>query len=205
MNDSLNPSPNRTSNLARWLRRMLISILILAVAPAIFVIDAIRRANFSVIVDGEAYRSGQMNAEQLARVIKQYGIKSVINLLGTNKSIWYRNEFETSEQLGVRHYDFGLSANQEVSLSEMDEIVKTLRVAPKPILIHCKAGADRSGLVSALYCLAIKGETPAQADRELSIWYGHIPLAPSRTVAMDHSFWRYVSNYGANTNELLAP
>jgi protein tyrosine/serine phosphatase len=71
----------------------------------------------------------------------------------------------------------------------MAEIIQMLRAAPKPVLIHCKAGADRAGLISALYCLALKNEKPATADQELSIRYGHISFG--RTLAMDNSFWRY--------------
>lgn len=176
----------------RWFRRILIAILIIFISPVIYVIDAIHRANFGVVVEGEAYRSGQMNAEQLAQVIRKYRIQSIINLRGTNTSEWYQDEVKLTAKLNVRHYDFALSANREVSVDEMDIIIKTLRAAPKPVLIHCKAGADRSGLVSALYELALEGQPPNLADRQLSIWYGHIPVA--KTIAMDRSFWSYVSN-----------
>jgi hypothetical protein len=59
------------------------------------------------------------------------------------------------------------------------------------------------GEVSALYCLTLKGETPAQADRELSVWYGHIPL--TGTIAMDYSYWHYVSNHLARAELKLEP
>jgi protein tyrosine/serine phosphatase len=85
----------------------------------------------------------------------------------------------------------------------MDEIIRTLREAPKPVLIHCQAGSDRTGLVSALYCLTLKGETAAQADWELSVWYGQIPL--TKTIALDHSYWRYVSNHLAPAALNLQP
>ena len=46
-----------------------------------------------------------------------------------------------------------LSAYRDVSVEQMDEIIKLIEQAPKPILIHCESGADRTGLVSALYRL----------------------------------------------------
>jgi len=150
-------------------------------------------ANFRTIVSGEAYRSGQMDAAQLSRVIQEYGVKSIINLRGTDAPALYQGERETAKRLGVQHHDFSLSATNEITVSQMDDVIRTLREAPKPVLIHCQAGSDRTGLVAALYCLTLKGETPAQADRELSIWYGHISL--SKTIAMDHSYWHYVSNH----------
>lgn len=161
-------------------------------------------ANFRTIVSGEAYRSGQMDAAQLSRVIQDYGIKSIINLRGTTDApALYHGEMETAKRLGVQHYDFSLSATNEITVPQMDEIIRTLHAAPKPVLIHCMAGSDRTGLVSALYCLTLKGETPARADRELSIWYGHISL--SKTIAMDHSYWHYVSNYLARVEPNLKP
>lgn len=161
-------------------------------------------ANFRTIVSGEAYRSGQMDAGQLSRVIQEYGIKSIINLRGTTDApTLYQGEMKTAKRLGVQHYDFSLSATNEITVSQMDDVIRTLREAPNPLLIHCQAGSDRTGLVSALYCLTLKGETPAQADRELSVWYRHVSL--SKTIAMDHSYWHYVSNYAPRAEPNLQP
>jgi protein tyrosine/serine phosphatase len=188
------------------LRRMLAALAVLIGALVAYAGYTIHNANFHAIVSGEAYRSGQMDAAQLSRFIQAYGIKSIINLRGTNAPVLYQGEMETAKRLGVQHYDFSLSAIDEITVPQMDEIIRTLRAAPKPVLIHCKAGADRTGLVSALYCFALKGETPAQADRELSVWYGHVPQIPSaKTVAMDHSYWHYVSNYLARAEQKLPP
>jgi protein tyrosine phosphatase (PTP) superfamily phosphohydrolase (DUF442 family) len=160
-------------------------------------------ANFHTIVSGEAYRSGQMDAAQLSRVIQEYGIKSIMDLSVTDAPALHQGEMETTKRLGVQHFDFSLSAIDEITVPRMDEIIRTLREAPKPVLIHCLAGSDRTGLVSALYCLTLKDEAPAQADRGLSVRYGHISL--SKTIAMDHSYWHYVSNYIAHAEPNLQP
>ena len=49
-----------------------------------------------------------------------------------------------------------------------------LREAPKPVLVHCEGGADRTGLAAALY-LAAAGH-PAQADGQLSVRYGFVGI-----------------------------
>jgi protein tyrosine/serine phosphatase len=185
------------------LRRILTALAVLVGVLLAYAGYTIHNANFHTIVSGEAYRSGQMDAAQLSRVIQEYGIKSIINLRGTDAPALYQSEMETAKRLEVQHYDFSLSAIDEIAVPQMDEIIRTLREAPKPVLIHCKSGSDRTGLVSALYCLTLKGETPAQADRELSVWYGHISL--SKTIAMDHSYWHYVSNYLARAKLNLQP
>ena len=38
----------------------------------------------------------------------------------------------------------------------MEAILATLDHAPKPVLIHCKNGADRTGLVGALYLYGLE-------------------------------------------------
>jgi protein tyrosine/serine phosphatase len=155
----------------------------------------IYNANFHTIVVGQAYRSSQMNAEQLTRVVQKYGIKSILNLRGENTtSDWHQTEIATSAKLNVTHYDRSLGSGTPLTLEQMDDLVTLLQQAPKPILIHCLGGADRSGLVSALYRFAIEGQKPDAADKELSIWYGHVPLIRPKVTAMDDSFWRYVSN-----------
>jgi protein tyrosine/serine phosphatase len=188
------------------LRRMLAALVVFLGALLAYYGYMIHTANFHTIVSGEAYRSGQMDAAQLSRAIQAYGIKSIINLRGTNAPGLYQGEIETAKRLGVRHYDFSLSANDEITVPQMDQVIQTLREAPKPVLIHCQAGSDRTGLISALYCLTLKGETPAHADRELSVWYGHTPFIPlAKTIAMDHSYWRYVSNHLARADLNLPP
>jgi protein tyrosine/serine phosphatase len=199
MNQTTLPSRKMKASL----RRIFTALAVLMGALLAYAGYTIHNANFHTIVSGEAYRSGQMDSAQLSRVIQEYGIKSVINLRGTDAPALYQGEMETAKRLGVQHYDFSLSAIDELTVPQMDEIIRTLREAPKPVLIHCKAGSDRTGLVSALYCLTLKGETPAQADRELSVWYGHISL--SKTIAMDHSYWHYVSNHLARAELNLQP
>jgi undecaprenyl-diphosphatase len=155
--------------------------------------------NLRVVVPGQAYRSGQMDAEQFTRAIEHYGIKSILNLRGENPgTAWHQAEIATAQKLHVVHYDRSLGSGTPLTLAQMDELVTLLRQASKPILIHCNGGADRSGLVSALYCFAIAGQPPGAADQELSLWNGHVPLIRPKVTAMDNSFRRYVSNHAAD-------
>ena len=70
------------------------------------------------------------------------------------------------------------------------------------MLVHCKSGADRSGLVSALFRLVEERAPPAEADQELSLVYGHFPYLTSKTVAMDESFWAFVRRSGNEGTQL---
>ena len=187
--------PKSSKPLRIWLRRIFATLGLLVVALGVYAGYTIYHANLRVVVSGKAYRSGQMNGEQLTRTIQDHGIKSIVNLRGENPTTtWHQTEIETCTKLNVIHYDRSLSSGRELTLEEMDELVALLRQAPKPVLIHCLGGADRSGLVSALYEVAIEGRTPEEADRELSIWYGYAPVIRPKVLAMDRSYWRYISN-----------
>lgn len=175
------------------------ALVIAAVALVIggYAVYLIAQNNLHAVPSGQLFRSGQMSAETLTRVIREHGIKTVINLRGDNPGKdWYDTETNTTQKLGVQHFDFSLSASREVSDQEMDKIVATLERAPKPLLVHCKNGADRSGLVGALYLYTQEHQSAVAADKQLTVWCGHIPYLFWRdTVAMDRSFWRYTSNH----------
>jgi protein tyrosine/serine phosphatase len=149
--------------------------------------------NFHVVSDGTLYRSAQPSQSEIKAAVREYGIKSVLNLRGANRgSPWYDDEVAESRALGLVHYDYSLSAKRFVTRGQIADILDILREAPKPLLIHCKSGADRAGLVAALYRFAIAGASAEEADRELSLVYGHFPYLMSRSVAMDDSFWAFV-------------
>jgi protein tyrosine phosphatase (PTP) superfamily phosphohydrolase (DUF442 family) len=156
--------------------------------------------NLRVVAPGQAYRSGQMDAGEFTRAIKHYGIKSILNLRGENPTkSWHQAEIATAAKLNVAHYDRSLRSGEQLTLEQMNDLVTLLRDAPKPVLIHCLGGADRSALVSALYGFAIADEKPDEAAREFSIWNGHVPLIRPKVTAMDDSFWRYVTNASARS------
>jgi protein tyrosine/serine phosphatase len=149
--------------------------------------------NFHTVEDGQLYRSAQLSKAGFAAAIDAHGIRSVLNLRGANPdSAWYIDELAVTSERGVAHYDVGISARRPPTEAKISEILEILRTAPKPILVHCKSGADRAGLVSALYRYAVQSKSAAEAGAELSLRYGHFPWLTSKTVAMDESLDRYL-------------
>ena len=159
------------------------------------------QGNFHMVAPDRMYRSRQLDKAELIHFIKIYQIKSIVNLRGENTgSEWYQDERRVGHELGVMHYDYGISANRDVSDEDLNAIMDILRDAPKPILIHCKSGADRTGLIAALYQYALGGRNAEKAAGQLSVLYGHFPFFWNSTAAMDRTFQRYV-NMHASTGD----
>ena len=145
--------------------------------------------NFHAVVPGELYRSAQPTAALIAEYRKGYDIKTIINLRGDNTgSGWYDSEVAEARRLGIAHVDFRMSARREMTMAQFDQLMDVFGKAEKPILVHCNSGADRSGLVSALYVAAIAKLGEEAAEGQISFRYGHIPLPVSSAYAMDRSF-----------------
>ena len=147
--------------------------------------------NVHVVEPGVLYRSAQLNEQKLADVIAAYGIKSVINLRGENSgSWWYDNEVAVTTAHGTSHLDVRMSALQDPADATIAKLMETMRTAPRPILIHCQSGSDRTGLAAALFERFVERRPADIAAHQISFRYGHFPWLGSRTTAMDRTYWR---------------
>jgi len=190
--------------------RMLVVIVAIFLLPflggALYALYQSLQGNFHVITKGEAYRSAQMTGNELKRCISNYRIKSIINLRGKMpKEGWYKEEVKISEAAKVMHYDLLLSAYSELSAEEARILTGLFNFAPRPILIHCQGGADRSGLAAAMWKVIVDKEPKAEAGKQLSIVYGHLPFGPAS--AMDRFFdkWSFAKPVSLNPSVTRNP
>ncbi len=173
--------------------KTLISLAIFFVLIALLITARIiylnEQGNFHVVTKNELYRSAQLDKDELTYYLNKYHIKSILNLRGKSPDAqWYKDEIKISKKFGVIHHDYGFSASHLLSIKRMKKIVAILKELPKPVLIHCKSGADRSGLVAALWLYKIEKYSFKKSFDQLSIIFGHFPYLGSPTLAMDKSF-----------------
>jgi len=130
--------------------------------------------NFRVIEFGQAYRSAQLDAESFRLVIDVLGIRTVINLRGENEDeLWYQREQAAVVESGATLVDVRMSASQLPSRENLLLLYDTFLEAEYPILIHCQAGADRTGAAAAIWRMVVLGEPRELAVQQLSPLYGH--------------------------------
>jgi undecaprenyl-diphosphatase len=60
---------------------------------------------------------------------------------------------------------------------------------PRPVLIHCKQGADRTGLVAAMWKVIVDKEPKSEARKQLSPIFFHFPIC--RTASLDRFFKKW--------------
>ena len=180
-------------------RHAVLCALLLVAPPATYAGYLSLSGNIHAVEPGVVYRSGQLDADQLQQLIDRAHIRSILNLRGANADQgWYRDEQLVAAANGVHSIPLGISANREPSMATLRQIEAAIRAAPKPLLIHCMGGADRSGLASAIYEYAVAGQSADAARGQLSLAYGHFPWLTSRTGAMDRAFERYVEDQQAS-------
>lgn len=139
--------------------------------------------NWGVVEEGRVYRSNHPLPGALRRLVRRHGIRSIVNLRGepheTSASGLSHAE---ATRLGLTQFHLRLSAGGVPDRGRIEQLIATLPTLPQPMLIHCKSGADRSGLVAAIWLL-MQGREPSVALRQLSLRYGHIKA--SRTGILD--------------------
>lgn len=132
------------------------------------------RFNFHRISD-EAFRSSQPTMWQLRRMVKKHGIKTIVNLKGSNtNSAHYAFEREQCEKLGIKMVDIDIYSRSLPDGFRIRRAKEVFDSVEYPVWMHCKAGADRAGIYATLYQYFRQHVPIAQTD-QLKFWpFGHI-------------------------------
>ncbi|MGR3270143.1 protein tyrosine phosphatase [Thalassococcus profundi] len=128
--------------------------------------------NFFEVAPG-VYRSNQPTHARFEKYAAM-GIKTVINLRGEDKFSFYLFEKESAEALGLTLIDAKLWARTAAPRKRIVGVIDALRAAERPMMFHCKSGADRAGFVSAMYLLIFENQPVAVARKQLGLKYIHL-------------------------------
>ena len=126
------------------------------------------------------------------KALADSGLKTIINLRGDRPSSTLKLEHDACREHGIKLINFEVRSRETPSRQELHEIKELFDSVEYPILMHCKSGADRVGMMSALYLHMRHGIAIPQAKRQLSLRYGHIRQA--NTGVLDYFFERYLKD-----------
>jgi len=132
-------------------------------------------------VSDDVYRSEQPNHDAFVE-LSGMGVKSVLNLRTTEK------DDEIIGGINIKPYLVSMDAGDFTDKDVIDAL-NAIANAPKPILIHCRHGSDRTGVVVAMYRIIFQNWTKEEAlDELMNGGYGF------------HTYYKNIPEYIKNVN-----
>jgi protein-tyrosine phosphatase len=133
------------------------------------------------VTPGKFYRAGQLTAEGMTETVHRLGIRTIINVQdevpdpALEQSFWDRHDVSEKalcQQLGVRYIWLQPFTRPDHNTEEFPESVKELLKVlddptAYPVLMHCRAGLHRTGVLTAVYRMEYEGWSHAAACAEL--------------------------------------
>lgn len=159
------------------------------------------RYNFHKISEG-VYRSSQPTMMQLERDVKKYGIKTILNLKGPNtNSAYYAFEVEKCRELGIKLIDINIQSRSIPDAQKIKQAKEIFESIEYPMWMHCKAGADRTGIYATLFQYFHENIPIEQTNQLALIPFGH--LKHSNAGKVDYFFDQYLEYYKSNPDKDL--
>jgi tyrosine-protein phosphatase SIW14 len=166
----------------RWILGLVIAVLVTIVPAVHFRWVYTHGKRLREVTPDKFYRSGEMTAAGFREAVAFYHFRTVVNLqdeypdpnLSEN---YFGNgtvkESELCRRLGVRYVYLppDLIPRRQVPGHRPQAIDSFLSLlddpANYPVLIHCRAGLHRTGVMTAVYRMEYQGWGPRQAIEEL--------------------------------------
>jgi len=152
---------------------------------------------FFPVIENQIYRSAQLSASRLDAVIDAYGIRTIIALLGPEKgALWYEDEKAVAKRHQIQMLNIGFGSHELPQYNRLNELVEALLSAPRPILLHCYRGADRSGMASAIALILNEASSLETIEKQFSWRFGVVPFTKSIGVIFFKQYSEWLSATG---------
>ena len=138
-----------------------------------------------------AWRAAQP-APRNIRVLARQGVRTIVNLRGERLCGSYWLEQDACERHGIKLINFQVRSRSAPTAEQIMGAKALFDSIEYPMLMHCKSGADRVGLMSVLYLHLKEGVPLAEAKQQLSLRFGHFSQAD--TGVLDRVFDSYLEH-----------
>jgi protein tyrosine/serine phosphatase len=140
------------------------------------------------------WRANQPSPRRIAEYARR-GFRTILNLRGMNGHSHDLFEREACARHGLALEEQRLSTGALVEAGRLLDLLDAFDRVEKPVLIHCKSGADRTGLAAAMYLIAVEGRPVAEAMRQLHWRYLH--FRSRKTGILDHMLESFAADHAA--------
>ena len=136
----------------------------------------------------DMWRCNQPSPSRIRKAADR-GIRTIINLRGPRADGGWRLEAEACDRYGLTLMDFTARSRAAPDKQMLHAARALFDEIELPAMMHCKSGADRAGLMAALYLLIAEKRPAREAARQLAWKYGHVKQA--KTGLLDAFFAAY--------------
>ena len=147
-----------------------------------------------------ALRSGHPSLSALKK-FKREGGKYVLNLRGGRKRPANLIEKCICKREGLKLINIPLRSSRAPSKKSILELIEFFQNVDAPFLVHCKTGADRTGLAAAIYLLSIDDCELEDAIKQLHIRYLHFGFGEKKILK---KFFEYLGATRSEPQSLYA-
>jgi len=132
--------------------------------------DRVIPKRFGAVDAGTVYRSGQMHPAIIKQVLVDNHIRVVVDLQYPEDKPAQEAERQAIGELGIEQYRFPLNGNGTGDIEQYAQAIARIHrsvLDDKPVLVHCAAGAQRTGGVVAAWRTLVEGKSVTSTVREM--------------------------------------
>lgn len=150
--------------MVRWILTLIVAIILIGAPITYYRLQRACFRNFRLVQPGILYRSGQMNGAGFRRIVRDYGIRTVVTLRESDHlkkaegqaTQWEENYCRENGIAYVRIQvrEWWSPDGPAPALAPLEEFLEVMRHPerfPRPVLVHCFAGKHRTGAFVAIY------------------------------------------------------
>lgn len=148
-----------SKNIKTAIRLLVIGAL--AVAAVIIVWHKLGPYHFKTVKPGVLYRGGTQELYNLAFLTNRYHFKTIVSLRVPDEDgwfpDWYKAEKEFCQKRGIRFYNIPIRGKEPPSTEQVQQWLEIMEDQDQyPVFVHCAHGVVRTGVMVALYKIAIE-------------------------------------------------
>lgn len=147
-------------------------------------------------IGGEMYRANQPSPKRIAQLAKD-GVKTILNLRGESDKGYYALEKEACAKHGITLVNLRMYSRDTPKKHKIHALKELFDTMEYPVVMHCKSGADRTGITGVLYRHLKMGDPIEMAMEQLELKYLHVKAG--KTGMLDFFFNDYLTYAKTNS------